>query len=58
MPDLTITCADCKQQFVWTVGEQAFYKEKNLPPPTLCLICRAKRRAEDADKARGKRLFG
>ena len=23
--DLSIECIDCREQFVWTAGEQAFY---------------------------------
>jgi hypothetical protein len=46
MPDITITCRDCKNEFVWTEGEQVFYKQKGLKKPTVCPICRAKKRAE------------
>ncbi|MBN1071439.1 cytochrome C551, partial [Clostridium botulinum] len=28
MEDKTIVCKDCGQEFIFTVGEQEFYKEK------------------------------
>jgi hypothetical protein len=52
MSDLTITCLTCKQEFVFTQGEQDFYRSKNLPSPTLCMICRARQKAEIRDKSR------
>lgn len=30
MPDKTLICKDCNQEFVFTEGEQAFYKEKGV----------------------------
>jgi N-acetylglutamate synthase-like GNAT family acetyltransferase len=30
MPDKTLQCKDCNEQFVFTEGEQAFYKEKGF----------------------------
>lgn len=44
--DLRILCIDCSEHFTWTVGEQAFYHEKNLlNPPKRCRECkRAKNR--------------
>lgn len=52
MSDLTFICADCQQEFVWTEGEQEFYRSKSLPAPTLCLICRARRQAQNRDHAK------
>ena len=44
--DSMIGCIDCREQFVWTAGEQAFFLEKNLlNPPKRCKDCkRAKNR--------------
>lgn len=42
--DQTITCKDCRSQFMWTVGEQRFYKEKGFMPPARCKSCRDKRK--------------
>lgn len=55
MKDKTIVCESCGQEFVWTEGEQEFYRQKNLTDPKLCMICRARKQAEDRDKAQYKR---
>jgi CxxC-x17-CxxC domain-containing protein len=45
--DQSITCADCGEEFIFTAGEQAFYREKGLTnAPTRCKACREKRKAE------------
>lgn len=47
MQDRTLTCKDCGKQFVWTAGEQQFYKDKGFDnEPTRCQDCRAKKKAE------------
>ena len=47
MQDKTIICKDCKKEFVFTVGEQEFYKEKGFTnEPVRCKECRDKRKAE------------
>lgn len=52
--DKTLVCKDCGQEFVFTTGEQAFYKEKGLEnEPKRCKECRDKRKAlrtENQDK--------
>lgn len=41
MADITIKCKDCGEEFVFTEGEQAFYKEKGFEnQPSRCLACR------------------
>lgn len=55
MQDITLTCKDCGKQFVWTVGEQQFYKDKGFTnPPSRCPEDRAKKKA---DFNSGKRDF-
>ncbi len=45
--DKTLVCKDCNQEFIFTKGEQAFYKEKGLEnEPKRCKDCRQKRKAE------------
>jgi DNA-directed RNA polymerase subunit RPC12/RpoP len=47
MKDKTIKCKDCEQEFVFTVKEQEFYKEKGFTnDPVRCPDCRKKRKAE------------
>ena len=52
MSDLTLTCKDCTNEFVFTEGEQEFYRQKGLKAPTFCLICRAKFQARERQFAK------
>jgi CxxC-x17-CxxC domain-containing protein len=39
--DSSIQCIDCREQFIWTAGEQAFYHSKGLTnPPKRCKPCK------------------
>lgn len=39
--DKTIPCIDCGKDFVWTIGEQAFFRDKGLKnPPKRCKECK------------------
>jgi uncharacterized membrane protein YgcG len=41
MPDKTIVCKDCGQEFVFNESEQAFYREKGFDnEPQRCPACR------------------
>ena len=45
MEDKKITCRDCGKEFVFTVGEQEFYKEKGFEnEPVRCPECRKARK--------------
>ena len=46
MTDMKLICIDDKQEFIFTEGEQAFYKDRGLAEPKRCSICRLKRRAQ------------
>ena len=50
MPDKTIKCVDCKQDFTFTEGEQDFYAEREYTDPKRCKDCREKRKAEKGKK--------
>ena len=40
MADKTIVCRDCEKEFLFTEGEQAFYKEKGFDnEPVRCADC-------------------
>lgn len=52
--DKVIVCKSCGQEFAWTAGEQKFYDEKGLQPPTHCRICRAALEEAKKDEFRGK----
>lgn len=43
--DKKIVCKDCGQEFIFTEGEQAFYKEKGFEnEPVRCKDCRSKKK--------------
>ncbi len=43
--DKPLTCKDCSEPFLFTAGEQSFYKEKGLVNvPGRCHDCREKRK--------------
>ena len=45
MEDKKIVCKDCGNEFVFTVGEQEFYKEKGFDnDPVRCPDCRRARK--------------
>ncbi len=57
MADKTIKCKTCGADFVFTEGEQEFYKEKNLNDPQSCADCRrAKKQARFDNKNSFKRF--
>ena len=39
--DTTINCIDCSRDFIWTAGEQSFFRDKNLKnTPKRCKDCK------------------
>src|SRR5262245_23987885 len=46
MSDRIIDCADCRRRFVWSAGEQRFYRERGLSAPKRCPTCVSRRRNE------------
>ena len=47
MEDKTLVCADCGQEFIFSAGEQEFYKQMGFTnEPKRCKNCRNKRKAE------------
>lgn len=47
MEDKTLICEECGQEFVFTAGEQEFYKEKGFDnEPKRCKDCRDKKKTE------------
>ena len=39
--DQTIKCIDCGEEFIWTGGEQVFFRDKGLQnPPKRCKPCK------------------
>ena len=41
LEDTSIACIDCETDFVWSVGEQIFFRDKGLQnPPKRCKDCK------------------
>lgn len=39
--DVNIACIDCESDFIWTAGEQIFFRDKGLQnPPKRCKGCK------------------
>ncbi len=48
MIDKTIVCRDCGSEFIFSVGEQEFYKEKGFEnEPTRCMSCRRAKKQQN-----------
>ena len=51
LADKTIVCRDCEKEFLFTEGEQAFYKEKGFDnEPVRCADCRRARKAQQNNR--------
>jgi CxxC-x17-CxxC domain-containing protein len=46
LPDKTLTCADCGQEFLFSGDDQEFYQSRGFSEPKRCRSCRAQRRSE------------
>ncbi len=54
--DRTLACSACGKQFVFTEGEQEFFRTKGfVSPPKRCPDCRRERR--DRGKAPGSQVY-
>lgn len=48
MEDKNLTCVDCGAEFVFTAGEQEFYKEKGFDnEPRRCQACRRAKKEQN-----------
>src|SRR5689334_10924072 len=55
--DKSITCVDCGEEFLFTAGEQAFYRERGLTnEPTRCKRCREARKAGRGAMGEGRAM--
>ena len=52
--DKSIKCRDCGEEFVFSAGEQAFYKERGFQhEPTRCRRCRDEKKRQGTGPATG-----
>lgn len=52
--DKTIKCVDCGEEFLFTIGEQEFYRDHGLThAPTRCRNCRETRKAKRTSHGTG-----
>ena len=50
LQDKTLICSDCGREFIFTVGEQEFYRSHGLlNDPKRCPDCRSNRRRESGE---------
>lgn len=55
--DCEITCIDCRNDFVWTSGEQLFFRDKGLQnPPKRCKTCKQAKNERIAQIAQAQAL--
>lgn len=53
MEDKTLSCRDCGNEFVFTSGEQEFYKEKGFEnEPVRCPDCRRAKKQQRTSRDR------
>jgi CxxC-x17-CxxC domain-containing protein len=56
--DKTLVCRDCKQEFVFSAGEQEFYATKGFQnEPLRCPACRAARRQNRGNAGRSRERY-
>jgi CxxC-x17-CxxC domain-containing protein len=60
MTDRTLTCAQCGQDFTFSVDDQQYHAERGYQDPKRCPSCRAERRAGrgDSSGSYGGRSYG
>jgi len=46
--DEKIKCIDCSQEFLFTVNDQQFFKDKGFTAPKRCKACRQAKKEERA----------
>lgn len=58
MPDQKLKCVDCNNEFVFTEGEQSFFKDRfgdDYTPPKRCKDCRKAKKERNNNGGGGKR---
>jgi hypothetical protein len=55
MGDQLITCQRCGRNFIWSYGEQRYYREHNLHKPKRCESCRQEHKRDMAAREARRR---
>jgi len=56
LQDQVLTCENCRREFAWNAGAQAFFREKGLTSePKLCQACiqDSKQRRDEQETRKG-----
>jgi hypothetical protein len=53
MEDKVLICADCGNEFTFSVRDQEFYQEKGYKSPKRCHSCRDKKKQRVANEKEG-----
>lgn len=54
MPDIEITCVQCKEVFTFSEKEQDTFYQRNMMQPQRCTNCRPKKKAAQNDSGHPK----
>jgi hypothetical protein len=49
MSDIRFVCKRCGRAFIWSDGEQRYFRDNGLHPPKHCPKCRAERKGESME---------
>ena len=55
MPDINLVCRDCQSPFVFTEGEQEFFKQREYQTPKRCKKCRQLKKAQQKEREMDQR---
>lgn len=53
MSDTRLVCVECGEAFIWSEGEQRYYRERGLSQPKRCQNCRSHKNQERESGNRG-----
>lgn len=51
MPDVEISCVQCREIFLFTEKEQETFYQRNMMPPQRCAKCRSKKATQNTNSA-------
>jgi CxxC-x17-CxxC domain-containing protein len=53
MPIKFLYCVSCQKEFIFTIAEQDYYKERSYEEPKRCSICRKNRKQLNSNRSNG-----